>query len=132
MMIPLMMCGIWFAAPAGMLTAAVSRVDEQRQVHDDGPEVEGADLGAGDRRDRERRAFERAGEVDLAGGVGEDGADARADEGVADFARGGTRWFCFLLRAALGACERDVRFGAERDAGEVRGQARRVVGWRTL
>ena len=67
-------------APAGTLTAAVTGSISQRQVHDDGPEVERTDLRGGDRDDRERRAFERARHVELAMGVGQDLSDARTDE----------------------------------------------------
>jgi hypothetical protein len=51
-------------------------VDLEALADDDGAEVEGADHGGGDRGDRDRSAFVGAGEVDLAGSVGEGGADA--------------------------------------------------------
>ena len=63
-------------------------VDLEGEADDDGAEVEGADLGGGDRDERERGAVVGAGEVELAGGVGEDVADAGADQGVADFGGG--------------------------------------------
>ena len=100
--IPLMMCGIWSAAPAGMLTCRRFRVDFQREVHDDGAEVERADVRGGDRRDRERRAVERARHVDLAGRLRQHLADARADERVPDFATGRARRVGFLFGARLG------------------------------
>ena len=101
------------------------RVDVQREADHDGPEVERADLRAGDRDDRQRRAVVGAGEIDLAGCLREHRADAGADDRVPDFAGGGTRRVGFLLRAADVLGGFDVRFGAERDAREVARQARR-------
>ncbi len=91
MTIPSMMCGIGSDAFASTVTTAGFGVDLQREADHDRAEVERADLRAGDRDDRERRAVIRAGEIDLARGVGEDGADAGADERMPDFARGGAR-----------------------------------------
>ena len=44
-------------------------VDSEREVDHDGAEVEGSDVRARDRDDRERRALERPAEVELAVGV---------------------------------------------------------------
>ncbi len=64
-------------------------VDPQGEADDDGAEVEGADLAAVIATIETVGAVVGAGEVELAGGIGEDGADAGADQGAADFGAAG-------------------------------------------
>ena len=96
-------------------------VDLQGLADDHGAEVEGADLGGGDRDGRELGAVVGAGEVDLAGGVGQGGADAGAGEGVADFgggrAGGALELFLAAVVAGPGLGGGDRRVGAEGDPG---------------
>ena len=54
------------------------------------------------------------GEVDLAGCLREDGADARFDDRVSDFARGWTRGVGFLFGTADKPRRFDARVGTER------------------
>ena len=55
-------------------------------------EVEGADQGRVDRDDREGGAVVGAGQVEAAGGVGEDRAEPVAGDGVADFSSPPGSW----------------------------------------
>ena len=60
-------------------------VDVEGEADDDGAEVERTDLGRSDRDQADLGAVVGTGQVELAGGVGEDVADPGADRGVADF-----------------------------------------------
>ena len=60
-------------------------VDLDRRADDDHAEVEGADQGRVDGGDRDRRAVVGAGQVELAGRIGEHSAQAVAGDRVADF-----------------------------------------------
>ena len=69
------MWGIGSEPAESIETWAVCGIDLDRRADDDRAEVEGADRGGVDRDDRERRAVVGAGEVEAAGGVGEDAAE---------------------------------------------------------
>ena len=103
-------------------------VDVQGKADHDGAEVERADLRACDRDDRERRAVVGARQIDLAGCLGENCADARFDDRVADFARGGTGRFGFLLGAALSLASLMSASGQNGMPGQVARQAGRKRG----
>ena len=99
------------------------RVEAQRLAHDDGAGVEGAGHRRGDRHRGDRVAVVGAGEVELAGHVGELGADPRPGQGAADLggrrAARGVELFLSPVRALAGAAPGDRRLGAVGDAGEL-------------
>ena len=70
-------------------------------------------------------------EVELAWGVGQGRADARADQGVADLRSGGARGAVelFLSPVGTGPCFRrgDLRVGAEGDPGQLADHSRRQL-----
>ena len=102
----------------------VERVDVEGDPDDDGAVVIGAGQGRGDRDQAERRALERAGQVDLADRVEGMGAGAGGDVGGADL-RGGRAARGRLLGAPGGLRGRGDRgLRAVGDAAQVGGQAR--------
>src|SRR4029077_11860302 len=78
-------------------------VDLERVAHDHGAEVEGTGLGGGHGDDAQGGAVEGAGQVDLAGDVDQDLADAGARPGMADLTRRWARGSDQLFFAAVGA-----------------------------
>ena len=106
-------------------------VDVEGEADDNGADVEGTDDAGGDRDQGDGATVVGAGEVDLAGGVGQRGADAGAGEGAADLGGGGAARAVELFLAAVGAGARrgggDRRVRAEGDAGQLAGHARRQL-----
>ncbi len=68
--------------------------------------------------------MEGAGEVELAGSIGEDGAEAVSRDRVADLRRGRTGWVLCLGEATVLLGGRDRRLGAVGDGGDLAGQPR--------
>ena len=89
-----MMCGIWFAAPAGMLTAAVSGLMSSGRCITTVPRSNGPTCALViDTTENGAPAY-GTGEIDLARGLREHGADAGFGDRVPDFRARGTRGCC--------------------------------------
>ena len=120
--IPSMMCGIWSAAPAGTLTAAVTGLMCSGRCTTTVPRSNGptfAEVIAA----IENGAPSKGPAMYTLPGVYARTVPTPAPTRVCPISlAGGARGFCFLLRAGLRPRERDLCFGAERDAGQVRRQ----------
>ena len=98
-------------------TWASVRVDVQRDPDDDGAVVVGPRQGRGDRHETQRRALERAGEVDPADGV----------EGMAAGARGDVAWSRSRCSPGSSAARCSERPGLPRGGGDRRLRGSSVI-----